>query len=532
MKRMGKLIGIVLSIGFVLTACQKSVTGLKQEETIMNESDAAEIQEESISNENETSTVEENISGYEIESFIPESEKEKQFDWVIIQYGRKTLNQKDVNAINKYLQQKLEASIAFHIVTLEGYVTPTFLQELYEKLDGNMDFVSFGRDLSAFDMEEWKENFIELSEYLKEGALDAFYKTVPEIAWEVNMIDNGIYSFSNSTQVFVQGYGFSTEIQEKYGREQLLKLQTANGTKNEEGWVGMYEVCNEPVCVWSSLSWGQRADASENPYMRKTLGQLTNGFEDNDFVELTDDIQFDIEKGEFVWLPENEKYVEIKETTKEFYDKGYLKALKIGEQMQANLFVGDTVLQHEVNIDEEESSDLWVPLFEKNYVRSYQCGNDFLYSFVYYQAEKGWEEVLDVIGSSEGISRRLNQYSYDVTISALVYGELPGRYMPRIADRYELVQTVYSEMERNPIEGFIFNPLPIEKEWIEYNRLSSAYAGIAFTRYSAEDNKIVEPNFEAIDMVWNAYLEMKEEAHVDLVLEEVNRQYKEWKENK
>ena len=528
MKFAEKVLSLLICSILLLTGCQSAE--VKMGESVAEESSEVEIAAESSVTANSEIEVAIEKQEYEVESLIPENAKEKQFDWVIIQYGRKTLKQKDVDEINEYLQLKVDASIAFHIVTLDGYVSPSVLQELYEELDGNMDFVSFGRDLSAFDMKEWKENFVELSGELQGGKLDSFYKTVPEIAWEVNKIDDGIYSFSNSTQVYVRGYGFSTEIQEKYGREQLLKLQKANGIKNEEGWVGVYEVCNEPLCVWSSLTWAQRADASENPYIRNTLGQLTNGFEDNDFVELTDDIQFDIEKGEFVWLPENDKYVEIKETTKKFYDKGYLKALKIGEQVQANLVAGATVSQYEVNIDEEESSNLWVPLFEKSYVRSYQCGNDFLYSFVYYQAEKGWEEVLDVIGSSEEISRCLNQYSYDVTISALVYGELPGHYMPRLDDRYELVQTVYNEMERNPIEGFIFNPLPIEKEWNEYNRLSSAYAGIDFTMNSVEDSKIVEPNFETIDMVWNAYLEMKEEAHVDLVLEEVNRQYKEWKE--
>ena len=139
--------------------------------------------------------------------------------------------------------------------------------------------------------------------------------------------------------------------------------------------------------------------------------------------------------------------------------------------------------------------------------------------------------MLDVMGSDEAISQCLNQYYYDMTISALVYGEILGYYTPRIRDRYEMIQIVNEEAKENPIAGFVFNPLPIQEEWEEYNRKYSAYAGISFsTRVSEEEIVLYEPNFETIDMVWNAYLEMKEEARVDLVLEEVNRQYKEWKE--
>lgn len=528
MKFAEKVLSLLICCILLLTGCQSDE--VKIGESMTEESSEVEIAAESSVVANSEIEVAIEKQEYEVESLIPKNTKEKQFDWVIIQYGRKTLKQKDVDEINEYLQLKVDASIAFHIVTLDGYVSPSVLQELYEELDGNMDFVSFGRDLSAFDMKEWKENFVELSGELQGGKLDSFYKTVPEIAWEANKIDDCIYSFSNSTQVYVRGYGFSTEIQEKYGREQLLKLQKANGIKNEDGWKGLYELSADPLCVWSSLFWGIRADASENPYFRTTLGKLTNGFEDNDFVELTDDIQFDIEKGEFVWLPESEKYVEIKNKTKEFYEKGYL-TLALGDSLQANLFAGNTATHHEVNIEGEESDSLWVPLFEEIYISNHLCGNDFMYSFVYCQAEDGWEEVLDVMGSDEAISQCLNQYYYDMTISALVYGEILGYYTPRIRDRYEMIQIVYEEAKENPIAGFVFNPLPIQEEWEEYNRKYSAYAGISFsTRVSEEEIVLYEPNFETIDMVWNAYLEMKEEAHVDLVLEEVNRQYKEWKE--
>ena len=63
--------------------------------------------------------------------------------------------------------------------------------------------------------------------------------------------------------------------------------------------------------MWSALSWGVPVYMTEIPYVRATLSQFANGFDEQYFVRLTDDIRFDIEKEEFVWLPENEKYITI-----------------------------------------------------------------------------------------------------------------------------------------------------------------------------------------------------------------------------
>ena len=78
-----------------------------------------------------------------------------------------------------------------------------------------MDFVSIGSGLCGFYTDEWEEEFIDLSEELKNGQLQQFYTTVPEIVWEANQINNKMLSFANAMTVSVPGYAFYKEDIEK-----------------------------------------------------------------------------------------------------------------------------------------------------------------------------------------------------------------------------------------------------------------------------------------------------------------------------
>lgn len=527
MNWMRKITIWLLSWIVLTTGCQSNE--VKYEESLENERSFVEIEQES--SQIEESEVEVEEMKYEISSLTPETTGEKQYDWVIIQHGRKVVNQNDVEEINRQLQLEVDDSIAFHIVTLKDYVTPEVLREIYEQLEGNMDYISFGDDLCAFVMKEWRENFKELSEEMVNGKLHGFYEAVPEVVWKANNIDGGIYSFSNATTISVRGYGFSSEVQEKYGKDQLIKLLKTNGVENEEVWKEFYDLHGESICMWSALSWGVPVYMTENPYVRATLSQFANGFEEQYFVRLTDDIRFDIEKEEFVWLPENEKYITIKQDVADLYEKGYLcvRRAMTDEPLKTVISIGNTANSNEVYEFGEETDALWVPLQNQAMVTNYQYGNEYMYSMVYKEAEEGWEEVLNVIGTNEQITDILNKNDYDMTISSLVFGEREAYYTLNVDDEYEMIQTVYEEAKENPIAGFIFNPLPIRDEWEEYNRLSATYAGANLTVEPKAAGDLNEPNFETIDMIWNEYQSMKEDAHIQTILQELNRQYTEWR---
>ena len=291
-----KTISLLLLITLFLTGCRS--------EEIIDKSDISgsyseEVNEQAEIQEDGEEDKENNATEYEIESLFPNQLEDKQYHWVILQNGRATVRQGQVQAINDRLQELgVEASIVFHVVTMVEYVTPMVLEQVEEQLEGKMDFVSIGPALCAFDMDEWEANFIELSDELKEGKMNEFYLAVPEVVWTANRIGDGIYSFSNMTEVQVHGYAFGTVEQDEYGIETLTALQEANGIENEEPWKKLLKLSGKPVCLWTGLYWGKPTSIEENPYLRTTLHKLANGYEDLYFIELTDDIRFNIEKGE------------------------------------------------------------------------------------------------------------------------------------------------------------------------------------------------------------------------------------------
>lgn len=534
-----KVISLVMMSILLLCSCQQNeiangepTSDISIEESL-DQADSKEVKEIHEASGQESNQMQEKATGYEIKTLLPENPVGEMYYWVFLQKGRKTVRQSQVQEINHRLHDLgLEASVGFHIVEMDEYVTPEVLEEVRKQLKGQMDYVSIGSNLCGFDMDEWKESFFELSEELQNGKLNQFYTTVPEKVWEANQIDNGIYSFSNSTTVQVLGYKYSEKTVAKYGEEMLHRITDANGVENEEIWREIYENKNEPVCLWGGLYTGIPICISENPYERRRLGAFANDYEKQYFSFFTEDIRYNLETEKFEWLIESEKYIELKDTVEDFYKKGYLDVFKrnqLGEQ-DGMCPLSNTTTISELKISNgKKMSGIWVPAWKQSRVSRYESNRSYMYSFVYKDAKAGWEAALNLMGSNQEISHILNQDWCDVTIAATVYEEPSVHYVPDIDDQYEMMKLVYEEAEPDPLAGFIFNPVPIKEEWEEYNRLMASYEKTRITLEASKEGDPINPNFEAIDIIWKGYQDMKEKAHIELVLEEVSRQYVDWK---
>ena len=536
-----KVFCIVMVIGLMVAACTREK--VQQENSLMNES----IQEEQvnsvvtektqdkIANEDDT-VISDDVLKYELETLLPENAVGETYYWVFLQNGRKLVNQKDVQKINDRLYELgVESSIGFHIITIEEYITPEVLTQVYEDLDGQMDFVSIGSALCGFYMDEWREHFLELSDELKNGDLQTFYTTVPENVWEANKIAGGIYSFSNSTEIYVKGYSFGADIVEEYGEETLQKFQEANGIENEDAWKELYEIKDKSIITWDLLSGEKYVCIAENPYARLTLSKMTDQYEKYYFSFFTDDIRFNLETGEFEWLIESDTYLEVKNKVKDLYEKGYLgaKYWYMGEDGFWHLYLNGgcsntATIQNMKISGGNELTSLFVPAWKESKISRYETNQAYMYSFVSKEAREGWQSILDALGSDEQITETLHKSTSTITISRVIYEEHLVAIIPDIDDHYEMINQVYEEAKPNPIGDFIFNPLPIQEEWKEYNEKMYGFDTISFQKEPKGDGYNY-PVFEAMDTVWETYQSRKEEAHIDLVLEEVNRQYTEWK---
>lgn len=386
--------------------------------------------------------------------------------------------------------------------------------------------MSIGPALCGFSMDEWSQCFLELTDELQNGEMRQFYETVPPVVWEANQIADGLYSFSDSSTVVVWGCIFDEEAQEKWGRENLLKLQQTKGVEKEEIWQELYELRNEPVCGWTRLQGGYPVGIDENPYQRRTLMSMTNSWEESYYVYLTDDIRFNIDKEEFEWLPDSEIYRCIKDKTRELYEKGYLGiAMETG-----NTYSGNTaVIQEMMDAKGNPAKNLWVPWQDHARIETYLGDNVYMYSFVYQKAQEGWQTVLNAAGSDRDAAGVLNQTNR-LTISVLAYEELGGFLYPYIEDRYELLQNLYKEAWEDPLEGFIFNPLPIQEEWKQYNQTAYQFARTLFC--TSLNPGEIEVDFALMDAVWEQFEHMKDTAPIETVVQEANRQYQEWKKER
>ena len=509
-----------------LIGCQ--ATNQEKEEIVQNES------EKNINDVGSRAVMEEE-QDYEVESLVPETASDNMFHWVILQNGRFIVNEDGVQKINDRLYDlNLDANLSFHIVKMEESVTPQILEKVYDQLEGKMDFVSIGPALCGFSMNDWNECFVELTDKLHEGKLKEFYETVPAKVWESNQMADGIYSFSNSSRVMVFGYLFDEEVWKEWGKENLLKLTEAKGIENEEVWEDLHQLTEAPVIEWSGLYVGHPVGTYENMDQRVTLSQITNMWEKPYYVNLTDDIRYSIEEEKFVWLPESEKYLQLKDKTEEFYHKGYLgevDAVNYEVETMGNVKAGNTdEIRSMVYSSGIERELFWVPPGTGARISTEERSDYYMYSFVYHKANAGWEEVLNGVGTDEQISDIINK-SDIMTISDVIYGEVDNFVVTEYENQYELIEETYANAEMDPIEGFIFNPVPIQEIWKQYNQRAAAaiYAAEYGKLYvSDKESGMFKVSFEAIDKVWDEYLKLKEEGLIDIVLDEVNRQYQEW----
>lgn len=546
---------ILLLVVILLVGCGGNVVKEESEAQSVQTDESREESELVVESEEESGTIEKDEeAAYQITSILPETVNENQYHWVILQAGRSNVNQRNVNQINEVLKESgLSSSIVFHIVETEEYITPDVLEEVSEQLDGKMDFVSMSPTLTAFSKEEWQNTFVDLTEKLKteNSELSQFYQTVPEAAWNANEIAGGMYSFSNATYVKCQGLGFYKEACDMFGEENLIKLQQANGIEDESIWAELYDLYQQQIGMWSGLQWGVGIGGQERVYDRSTLSGITNGWDTSEFAFLTDDVRYNKTTKKFEWLGNSETYLKLKNTVKQFAEKGYIRAHdSVGafEYHESDWKVGmvlgsysNEYVKNEENID--SYTYLWVPSGKLQVVQ-YPMGLRYVHSCVYKNAQNGWEEILNVIGANEEVSDIINQ-RYHMTISSLVYqDDWYGMLLKpaELEDTYVFIEKLYAEAEPNPLQGFVFNPLPVVEEWNDCNKTAYGLASWEFVyyeyeQYEEEDGTIMQrmvesgADLEAIDEFWSAYTQAMKEAGIEKIVEEVNRQYQEWQQS-
>lgn len=546
-KKKWKTLCLLLASG-LLVGCNNGVS--KEESAGVSTPGVEDSVTENVSEDASVVVEEKEEEAYQITSILPETVNEKQYHWVILQSGRSNVNQRNVDQINELLKENgLSSSIVFHIVETTEYITPDVLDQVSEQLGGKMDFVSISPSLTAFSKEDWLNTFVDLTEKMKteNGELSQFYHTVPEAAWEANEIAGAIYSFSNATYVKCHGFGFYKAACDMFGEENLIKLQSANGIEDEGIWAELYELKQEPIGMWTGLNWGVGIGGQEKVYDRSTLSGITNGWDADEFTFLTDDIRYNKTTKEFEWLGNSETYLDLKDTVKQFAEKGYIRtsdavSRNIGESdWKVGIVLGsysNEYVKNEENID--SYTYLWVPSGKLQVVQ-YPTGLRYIHSCVYKNAQEGWEEILNVLGANEGISDIINQ-RYHMTISSLIYqDDWYGMLLKpsKLEDTYTFIEKLYAEAEPNPLQGFVFNPLPVVEEWDACNHTAYGFAFWEFVYYEYEQyeeedgttmTEIVRSgaDLDAIDEFWSAYTQAMKEAGIEKVVEEVNRQYQEW----
>lgn len=533
-KKMSQLIAWLMIMIMLFCGCQTQNEESDTESSAAN-SEQSESEESSENSDSEVQTAVE----YDIQTIEPENISGlQQYHWVILQNGRKPVSKQEVQQINDRLQElQVENSICFHIVTMKEYVTPEILEQVNQQLGGQMDFVSLSPYLYGLSMKDWKDCFIDLTDKLTEGELKDLYSTVPSAVWEANQIADGFYSFSNTTQVRPLGYAFYQETYDSLGEENLKRLQQAKGLEDETVWKELYEMREEAVVCWTSLGWGMPAASAENPYDRCTMSKLVNGWDGLYYSYVTDDIRFNVESGAFEWLGGSETYQQLWETTKDYYQKSYIREADMVrihndelDDTAGHIIYGYTgePWQQEQN---DEKCCYWVPAAEKVRIESKRASEKGVGSFVYRSAQDGWESVLNVLGSDPVISGILNRF-YTMTISGILQ-QSDMNFFLEDEDWYAIIEKSYEAADPDPLQGFIFNPVPIREQWEAYNQAAFLLGTVQMVRTEKDPQTghlgVYEADIDSMDQFWDQYQKSMKENGIEQILSEVNRQYQEWK---
>lgn len=524
---------IWLLIGLLaLSGCQD------REEDGRSESEAISSESQVVSSE-QTEKEEQEAAEFTIRTLEPEGGSSQQYHWLILENGRRTVSQEDVQQINDRLKElQTEGSVVFHIVTMTDYVTPEVLDQISRQLEGKIDFVSLSPSLCGFSMKDWENCFIELTDTLTDGEMKEFYSAVPPAVWEANQIADGLYSFSNTTLLTALGYGFYQEVYDKLGEENLNRLQQANGIEEEGIWKELYELQEGAVVVWTGLTWGKPEGSPENPYDRMTLAKLANGWDELYYSYVTDDIRYNVESGAFEWLGESETYGKLRETVRDYYEKGYIREKDARRERSEGLDAGAGSIQYgyinEPGRIEEEDAGIcyWVPAAEKAKITTRWAGESGMYSFVYRSAQDGWESMLNLLGADPAISDILNRF-YTMTITGILQQSDRNLVSREGMDRYTIIETAYETAETDPLQGFVFNPVPIQEQWEAYNRAAFSLSAMQMIHTETDPQTgeltVYEADMDAMENLWSQYRQIMKEAGIDQILDEVSRQYKEWK---
>lgn len=472
-------------------------------------------------------------------------EKERVYHWAVIQAEDFHIEEASIQKINERLEQMgVQGKIEFHYVTVKGLITPETIEKAYEELDEKMDFVSIPPALAAFSKEEWQNTFIELGEELQAGGLNEFYKALPPAVWTANEMAGGIYSFSNRKQIRPHGFIFYQPLVERIGKETLLKITEANGVADEAIWKELYEANGErPICAWAGLDFGTSIVTPNVPYEHSVLERIANAWHEHDYAMLNDDIGYRYETDEFEWLGESDVYEQIRSQVIDFYKKGYLRRVDFDaiRERDEDTEAGQLRKGYDNQIWEIQADGkvvltpyIWVPSWPDLRITT-KSDRGFMYSFVYQKAQKGWQEILNAMGTDETI---INYLHGDVSkpsllITSILYEELA---IPlEVGDRYTFLEDVYEKAEEDPSSDFIFNPLPVQEMWEEYNQKAIILASANFIKdvvYTLEDGtqrSKREINLEYVEDFWGQYKSAMKETPIKELVEEINRQYREWK---
>lgn len=541
----------VICLCLFLCACQTGIEESLAESALVNDNrTASEDLEDNIKEPEE-----ENI--FKITSFPSEAPEGQVYHWVLLQNGRRQV-QSDEAAVelNKRLAElNIQGSLQIHVVDVtDGLITPQIIEEAKKLVGGQIDFITISPNLIALNKEDWGKLFIDLEQELVEGGLRDFYESVPPRLWEVNRIAGGQYSFANGKEVYQFALLiFNEEVIEKIGLETLSKLQEADGLNNEEVWKEIYEVCGVPIMTGTSsdLSTYSAIDFKEIAWSNENLAWgFSSRFCYQYFDLYTNDVVFNYLSGKFEWFGESEDFLKMKDKVEDYYQKGYFLGLpywneeKMSDEDEPRPLARTDIGLLNKAVYSETENVIFMPLWNNYYIRKRADKASYMYSCVMRDAADGWQQILNAIGADEKATKLLGQATVanlcDIIMSAELY-----RYDmedPRLGGEewtpYELVESIYELGIESPVNDFVFNPLPV---WKEYQSCNSASSLLRLPHTELKETEIVDPvygihrmekyeifSLEAIRESWEKYKEIMEEQPIHELVDEYNRQYQSW----
>ena len=106
-------------------------------------------------------------------------------------------------------------------------------------------------------------------------------------------------------------------------------------------------------------------------------------------------------------------------------------------------------------------------------------------------------------------------------------------FFPEDEDWYAIIEKSYEAADPDPLQGFIFNPVPIREQWEAYNQAAFLLGSVQMIHKEMDPQTgrlgVYEADIDSMDQFWDQYQKSMKENGIDQILSEVNRQYQEWK---